>query len=209
VEKKFSLKRLIEKLFGLVSKRGRIVRLIFVIVLAVLLSALLCGLMLTQLTPNYPTISEKPNQAVPVVPNPQVPNPQVNSTVPSQPVPNYPTTEQISNVGSLKTIDIEAYWDANLTNRVNGINWGLLEPGDQKRFSIYLHNEGNSAVTLSESTSNWNPSAASNYLTLSWNYNGQTIEADKNLQVTLTLSVSANITGISNFSFDIIVVGTG
>jgi hypothetical protein len=196
VEKKFSLKKLTEAFRNLVSKRGRIVRLIFVIVLVVLLSALLCGLMLTQLTPNYPTISEKPNQVVP--------NPQVNSTVPSQPV-----TEEISNVGSLKTIDIEAYWDANLTNRVNGINWGLLEPGDQKRFSIYLRNEGNSAVTLSESTSNWNPSAASNYLTLGWNYNGQTIEADKNLQVTLTLSVSANITGITNFSFDIIVVGTG
>jgi len=206
VEKKFSLKRLIEKLFGLVSKRGRIVRLIFVIVLVVLLSALLCGLMLTQLTPNYPTISEKPNQ---VVPNQVVPNPQANSTVPSQPAPNYPTTETISNVGSLKTIDIEAYWDANLTNRVNGINWGLLEPGGQKSFSIYLHNEGNSAVTLSESTSNWNPSAAATYLTLSWNYNGQIIEADKNLQVTLTLSVSANITGITSFSFDIIVVGTG
>jgi hypothetical protein len=204
VKKKFSLKRLIGELFGLVSKRGRIVSLIFVIVLVVLLSALLCGLMLTQLTSNYPKSSENPNH-----PNQVAPNPQANSTVPSQPAPNYPTTETISNVGSLKTIDIEAYWDANLTNRVNGINWGLLEPGGQKSFSIYLHNEGNSAVTLSESTSNWNPSAAATYLTLSWNYNGQTIEADKNLQVTLTLSVSANITGITNFSFDIIVVGTG
>jgi hypothetical protein len=201
VEKKFSLKRLIEELFGLVSKRGRIVRLIFVIVLVVLLSALLCGLMLTQLTPNYPKSSEKPNKVVP--------NPQANSTVPSQPAPNSPTTETISNVGSLKTIDIEAYWDENLTNRVNGINWGLLEPGDQKSFSIYLRNEGNSAVTLSMSASDWNPSAAATYLTLSWDYNGQIIEADKNLQVMLTLSVSANITGITNFSFDIIVVGTG
>jgi hypothetical protein len=109
----------------------------------------------------------------------------------------------------LNTIGIGAYWDENLTNRVNGIDWGLLKPGDQKSFSIYIHNEGNSAVTLSESTSNWNPSVASNYLTLSWNYNGQAIEADKNLQVTLTLSVSANITGITNFSFNIIVVGTG
>jgi cytoskeletal protein RodZ len=229
VEKKFSLKRLIEELLGLVSKRGRIVRLIFVIVLVVLLSALLCGLMLTQLTPNYPKSSEKPNKVVPnpqanstvpsqPIPNPQanstvpsqpIPNPQANSTVPSQPAPNSPTTETISNVGSLKTIDIEAYWDENLTNRVNGINWGLLEPGDQKSFSIYLRNEGNSAVTLSMSASDWNPSAAATYLTLSWDYNGQIIEADKNLQVTLTLSVSANITGITNFSFDIIVVGTG
>jgi hypothetical protein len=197
VEKKFSLKRLIEKLFGFVSKRGRIVGLIFVMVIVVLL----CGLMLIQLTPNYPASGENPHQVAP--------NPQTNSTVPSQPVPNYPTTETVSNVGSLKTIGIGAYWDENLTSRVDEIDWGLLEPGDQKSFSIYLHNEGNSAVTLSESTSNWNPSAAATYLTLSWDYNGQTIEADKNLQVTLTLSVSASITGISNFGFDIIVVGTG
>lgn len=197
MEKKFSLKRLIEKLFGFVSNRGRIVGLIFVMVIVVLL----CGLMLIQFTPNYPASGENPNQVAP--------KQQTNSTVPSQPVPNYPTTETISNVGSLKTIGIGAYWDENLTNRVNGIDWGLLEPGDQKSFSIYLHNEGNSAVTLSESTSNWNPSAVATYLTLSWDYNGQTIEADKNLQVTLTLSVSASITGISNFGFDIIVVGTG
>jgi hypothetical protein len=197
VEKKFSLKRLIEKLFGFVSKRGRIVGLIFVMVIVVLL----CGLMLIPFTPNYPASGENPHQVAP--------NPQTNSTVPSQPVPNYPTTETVSNVGSLKTIGIGAYWDENLTNRVDEIDWGLLEPGDQKSFSIYLHNEGNSAVTLSESTSNWNPSAVATYLTLSWDYSGQTIEADKNLQVTLTLSVSASITGISNFGFDIIVVGTG
>jgi hypothetical protein len=160
--------------------------------------------MLTQLTSNYPAYGENPNQ---VALNPQANS--TNSTVPNQPAPNYPTTQTISNVGSLKTIDIEAYWDASLTNRVNGIDWGTLEPGDQKSFSIYFHNEGNSAVTLSESASNWNPSAAATYLIVSWDYNGQTIEADKNLQVTLTLSVSADITGITNFSFDIIVVGTG
>jgi hypothetical protein len=180
------------------------VRLIGAIAAVVLLCAILSGLMLIQFAPNYPASGENLS---PVAPNPQANS--TNSTVPSQPAQNYPTTETISSVGSLKTIDIEAYWDENLTNRVTGINWGLLEPGDQKSFSIYLHNEGNSALTLSMSTSNWNPSAAATYLTLSWDYNGQTIEADKNLQVTLTLNVNASITGITNFSFDIIVVGTG
>jgi hypothetical protein len=207
VEKKLSLKKLTETIRSLVTNRGRMVRLIGAIVAVVLLCAILSGLMLIQFTPNYPASGENPPQVAP--------NSQTNSTVPSQVVPNYQTSSTnstsstISNVGSLKTIGIGAYWDDNLTNRVNGINWGTLEPGDQKSFSIYLHNEGNSAVTLSESTSDWNPSEAATYLTLSWNYNGQAIEADKNLQVTLTLSVSANITGITNFSFNIIVVGTG
>jgi hypothetical protein len=204
VEKKLSLKKLTETIRSLVTNRGRMVRLIGAIVAVVLLCAILSGLMLIQFTPNYPASGENPSQVAP--------NSQTNSTVPSQVAPNYQTSSTsstISNVGGLKTIGIGAYWDENLTNSVNGIDWGLLEPGDQKSFSIYLHNEGNSAVTLSESTSNWNPSVASNYLTLSWDYSGQILEAGKNLQVTLTLSVSANITGITNFGFDIIVVGTG
>jgi len=204
VEKKLSLKKLTETIRSLATNRGRMVRLIGAIVAVVLLCVILSGLLLIQFTPNYPASGENPPQVAPIS--------QTNSTVPSQVAPNYQTSSTsstISNVGSLKTVGIGAYWDENLTNRVNGINWGTLEPGDQKSFSIYLHNEGNSAVTLSKSTSNWNPSAAATCLTLSWDYNGQAIEADKNLQVTLTLSVSANITGITNFSFDIIVVGTG
>jgi len=201
VEKKFSLKRLNETLRGFVTKRGRMVRLILAIVAVVLLCVILSGLMLIQLTSNYPTSGENPNQVAP--------KHQTNSTIPSQPAPNYPTSKTISNVGSLKVIGIGAYWDAGLTNRVNGIDWGTLEPSDQKNFVIYFHNEGNSAVTLSKSTSNWNPSVAASYLTLSWDYNGQKIEAGKNLQVTLTLSVSENITEVTDFSFDMIAVGTG
>ena len=198
---KFSLKRLNDVLHGFVTKRGRMVRLIVAILAVVLLCVILSGLMLIQLTSNYPTSGENPNQVAP--------KQQTNSTIPSQPVPNYPTSKTISNVGSLKTIGIGAYWDAGLTNRVNVIDWGILEPGDQKSFLIYFHNEGNFAVTLSKSTSNWNPSVASNYLTLSWDYNGQTIKVGENRRVTLTLSVSESITGITNFGFDIIVVGTG
>jgi hypothetical protein len=172
-------------------------RLIVPILAVMLLCIMLSGLMLSQLTSDY-----QPSQ-------PSQPSDTNGGTEPNQVAPDSPQDKPISNAGSLKTIDIGAYWDENLTNRVNQINWGLLEPGDQKSFSIYLHNEGNSAVTLIRSTSDWNPSAAATYLTLNWDYNGQTIEAGKNLQVTLTLNVHTNIVGITNFSFDTIIVGTG
>jgi hypothetical protein len=192
--------RLKDILRGLVTKRGRTMRLIVAILAVVLLCIMLSGLMLIQVTSDYqPSQTNQPSQ----------PSGTNESTEPNQVTPDAPQNKPISNVGSLKTIDIGAYWDENLTNRVNQINWGLLEPGDQKSFSIYLHNEGNSAVTLIRSTSNWSPSAAATYLTLKWDYNGQTIEAGKNLKVTLTLSVNTDITGITNFSFDITVVGTG
>jgi hypothetical protein len=58
-------------------------------------------------------------------------------------------------------------------------------------------------------TTNWNPSTASNYMTLTWNYSGQSINTGAAVQVKLTLSLSANVTGITNFSFDINIVGSG
>ena len=119
------------------------------------------------------------------------------------------TSTTLSSVGTLKAVGVGVYWDSSFTNKTTAINWGTLDPGTQKSFTMYIRNEGNSAITLSQSTSNWNPSGSSNYLTLTWNYNGQTINAGANIQVTLTLTVSASITGVNNFNFDIIIVGSG
>ena len=188
-----SLKRL-KDITHFVTKRRRTVRLIFAILAVAFLCVILSGLTLTQLTSDY-----RPSQ----------PSGTNGVTDPDAVAPNYPTTKTISTVGSLKTIGIGAYWDENLTDKVKWIDWGKIEPGAQNNVVIYFHNEGNSAVTLSQSTSNWSPSVASNYLTLSWDYNGQKIEEGEKLQVTLTLSVSANIAGVTDFDFDIIVVGTG
>ena len=188
---KFSLRRLNELLRGFITKRGRMVILVVAILAVLLLCVILSGLMLTQLPSDYQ------------------PSGTNGATDPDSVAPNYPTSSTISNVGGLKTIGIGAYWDKNLTDKVKWIDWGKIEPGAQNNVLIYFRNEGNSAVNLTRSTSNWNPSVASDYLTLSWNYTDQIIEAGENLQVTLTLSVSTNITGITEFSFDMIVIGTG
>jgi hypothetical protein len=58
-------------------------------------------------------------------------------------------------------------------------------------------------------TSNWNPSNASGYMSLSWDYGEQSIDVDEVVQVTFTLSVDAGIEGITSFSFDITIVGSG
>ena len=76
----------------------------------------------------------------------------------------------ISNVGTLKlSADIGVYWDASFTNRTTAINWGTLDPGATKSFSIYIRNEGSYALTFSMSAANWSPSTASNYITMGWN----------------------------------------
>ena len=121
----------------------------------------------------------------------------------------YETSSTISSVGTLKAIGIGVYWNESLASRVNVIDWGVLEPSAKKSFTVYIRNEGNFPLTLSMSTSNWNPASASSYLTLTWSYTGQTINAGTTVKVTLTLAVSESITGINNFNFDINAVGSG
>jgi hypothetical protein len=120
----------------------------------------------------------------------------------------YQTSSTISSVGTLKAIGIGVYWDEDSTSRVNAIDWGLLEPGAQTSVTVYIRNEGNIPLTLSISASNWNPPTASNYLTLTWSYTGQTINAGTTVKVTLTLTISESITGINDFNFDITAVGS-
>ena len=56
--------------------------------------------------------------------------------------------------------------------------------------------------------SNWSPASAENYLALNWNYDSSPISPDAVVQVTFTLTVSSDITGITSFSFDITIVGS-
>jgi len=75
--------------------------------------------------------------------------------------------------------------------------------------AIFLRNEGNAPIVLSINTENWNPPNASKYITLSWDYAGQTINPGTVLKANLTLAVTFNITRTTSFRFDIVLVGTG
>ncbi len=119
------------------------------------------------------------------------------------------TNRTISNVGSVKGIGVGIYWDSTCTNRTSLINWGLLDSGSSKTVTVYVRNEGNTVATLSEATGNWNPSTASSYLSLNWDYTGQTLSVNQVLRIKLTLIVSSTISGITNFSFDITITAAG
>jgi len=115
----------------------------------------------------------------------------------------------ISNAGSVTAIGVGVYWDQACASTVSSIDWGTMEPGMNVNKTVYIRNEGNTAVTLNMTTSNWNPSSASSYMTLSWDYGGQPLTATEVRQVKLTLSVSQSITGITSFSFDITIAANG
>jgi len=118
-------------------------------------------------------------------------------------------SKAVSNSGSVKGIGVGIYSDQSCTSPVSSISWGILDPGSNANKTIYIRNEGNTAATLSMTTSNWNPTTTSSYMTLSWNYGGQTLSVNQVVQVKLTLSVSSSVTGITNFSFDITITAAG
>jgi len=115
----------------------------------------------------------------------------------------------ISNAGSVKAIGVGVYWDQACSNPVTSISWGTIDPGSSVNKTVYIKNTGNNAATLSLTTSNWSPSNASSYMTLSWDYNGQPINVNAVIQVKLTLSVLSSISGITSFSFDITITASG
>jgi len=115
----------------------------------------------------------------------------------------------LSSVGTVKALGVGVYWDSGCSQTVSSIDWGLAEPGAVKNVTVYIRNEGNAPITLSLQTANWNPANAADYISLSWNYGGQTIGANQVVAVTLSLSISSNIQGITTFSFDIVIVGSG
>lgn len=117
-------------------------------------------------------------------------------------------TVTIPNTGSVKTIGVGVYSDIGCTDQVTSINWDVIEVGASKDEPVYIRNEGTAPMTLSLDTEKWNPANASSHIILSWDYGEEIIDVDVVVPVTLTLSVLDTIEGITDFSFDIVIIGS-
>ena len=115
----------------------------------------------------------------------------------------------ISSSGRIKSIGCEVYWDAALTNPVSSVNWGTLAPGENKDIATYIKNTGNAPAKLTLGVQNFVPAIAANYINLYWNYNNSTIPEGIGIPVVFTIDISPTITGITSFSFDIVVIASG
>jgi hypothetical protein len=115
----------------------------------------------------------------------------------------------IHNTVTMKGIGVGIYTNSSCTQRLNSIDWGLAENGTVKNMTVYIRNEGNAPVTLSMQITNWNPSNANQYISLTWNYSGQSVSVNNGVAVVIFLSIASNIQGIPTFSFDITIWATG
>ena len=129
----------------------------------------------------------------------------------SQAFPQGQTSQTFSSSGAIQiqtTLGLGVYSDDQGSTPLTSVSWGTLQPGGSQDVIIYIKNEGNTATTLSLESSNWSSSAAETYLSLLWDYDGNPIAPDEVEQITLRLTVDANIQGVDTFSFDITIVGT-
>jgi len=118
-------------------------------------------------------------------------------------------SHRIRNVATLKVVGVGVYKDVNLTILLTKIDWGIIEAGETKNFSAYIKNESNVPLSLAMSTESWEPANASSFITLSWNYKRELIPINGSVHMTFTLNVDSAISGITNFSFTIAIVGNG
>jgi len=112
----------------------------------------------------------------------------------------------IHNYGTIKGIGVGIYSDSECTEETTFIDWGILDSrGDWSNTTLFMKNEKNTNFTLSYQTGNWTPPEAESYLSLTWNYTDQVVHPEQVIPVDLRLQVYANVTGFTNFSFEITV----
>ncbi|UCE96567.1 MAG: hypothetical protein JSV51_02930 [Candidatus Bathyarchaeota archaeon] len=114
----------------------------------------------------------------------------------------------IFNEGNVNAIGVGIYWEDGCINNVSKIDWGYLAAGATHNVTIYIRNEGNVPMTMNMTSEEWNPSHASTYITVIWDYEGHVVDPYSVTEVVITLSVSQNVTNITSYSFDITIVGS-
>jgi hypothetical protein len=118
-------------------------------------------------------------------------------------------SQSISSSGTVTAINVGVYSDSYCTQTLTSIDWGTISPGNSVTKTIYVKNTGNAQITLSMTKTSWNPAGADGPVTVTWNKESTTLSAGASTAATLTLSVSSGISGITTFSVNIVVTGTG
>ena len=110
--------------------------------------------------------------------------------------------------GTITTVNVDAYTDAACTIPCTSLNAGNIAPGSTVTQTIYIKNNGTVPVTLTMAVSNWNPTTASSYLTLSWNRQNYVLNAGLSVQANLTLTAAPSTGSLTTFSCTVTITGT-
>lgn len=104
-------------------------------------------------------------------------------------------------------ITFEIYWDVTGTREVTMVEWGALMPGDVATVEFWVKNEGNTLLYCDTGTEEWVPSGSEQYFDLTWNFGDTPVGSLRSRKVIMELHVHEDITGIDEFTFNIIIYG--
>jgi len=117
--------------------------------------------------------------------------------------------QRVPSNGNVRAVGVSVYWDSTCTDNVTNINWDFLAPGETADRTVFIKNAGTLPLVLNMTTDSWEPTPASEHITLSWDRENYLLNTTTPVvQAILTLSVSSEISGVSSFSFEIVITGT-
>jgi archaellum component FlaG (FlaF/FlaG flagellin family) len=119
------------------------------------------------------------------------------------------STKTISNTGNIKAVNVSLYQDSSCTIPLSTLTWSNVEPNSSTVQTMYVKNEGTAPMTLNRTTNTWSPANASTYITATWNQENTIVNPGNNVQAIVTLTVSPSISGITSFTFTMVIKGTG
>ena len=123
-------------------------------------------------------------------------------------VGNFIPKPNVVQAANIEGIGVGIYWNQNCTNKTLTLNWGNITPNSENTLEVFIRNEGNSKASLYLSTTEWIPKAASNCIRLEWNYSNQILSPGQIIPISLTLTVSPEIGGVSDFTYNTIITAT-
>ncbi len=103
----------------------------------------------------------------------------------------------LPSVGTIKTIGVETYLDQNGESKIEALSWDEIKieklewdeiTMDPVQTTVYVKSVSNFRVTMDIFLTDWSPAEISDYLTLSWDYEGAEMDPGEIIPVNLTLS---------------------
>lgn len=104
-------------------------------------------------------------------------------------------------------VDFNVSWDPEGMIEAKEIDWGTLQPGETASKTLYIISQSSEPVYFSVTwnESSWFPDNAVQFFELRSGSSGGSLQPYQSLPVLIELSVSPRVSGISSFSFDIVV----
>ena len=101
----------------------------------------------------------------------------------------------------LTGVNHSIFYAPGLKTDRDSLDWGILNPGSFRTRTVKITNNFYTPITLEVFISKWTPGNASDFILVTWNYNGSIIKPRESYNLILALSVSLQIQNITDFTF--------